>query len=93
MMSEKKNQTSENIQNQRTEESENELTKRQVILYSVIVAVAITISILAMVGINLFALLIIIGIVLVYVYFDEDIRKGDITTNDIVNDNNNKIDN
>ena len=86
MMSEKKNQDIENIQSQKPEDSANELTKKQAILYSAIVAVTITICILAMVGINLFALLIIIGIVLVYVYLDEDIRKGDIT--DSINDNN-----
>ena len=88
MMSEKKNQDSENNQNHKPENQANELTKKKAILYSAIVAVAITISILAMIGINLFVLLIIIGIVFVYVYFDEDIRKGDIT--DIVNDNNEK---
>lgn len=87
-MSEKKNQDNESIQSQKLEHFAHELTKKQVILYSAIVAVAITICILAMIGINLFALLIIIGIVLVYVYFDEDIRKGDTT--DILNDNNDK---
>ena len=86
MMSDKKNQDIKNSQNHTPENLENELTKKQAILYSVIVAVAITICILAMVGINLFVLLIIVGIVFVYVYFDEDIRKGDST--DIINDNN-----
>ena len=88
MMSEKKNQDNKNPQFQKPEDSVNEVTKKQAILYSAIVAVAIIICILAMVGVNLFALLIIIGIVLVYVYFDEDIRKGDTT--DILTDNNDK---
>ncbi|MFX1451946.1 MAG: hypothetical protein ACFFCM_13965 [Promethearchaeota archaeon] len=86
-MSEKKNRDTNIIQGQKSEESENELTKKKAILYFAIVAVAITISILAMIGVNLFVLLIIIGIVLVYVYFDEDIRKADLT--EVLNDNNN----
>jgi len=88
MMSEKKNQDIENIQSQKPEDSANELTKKQAILYSVIVAVTITICIFAMIGVNLFALLIIIGVVVIYVFLDEDIRKGDTT--DIINDNNDK---
>lgn len=88
MMSEKKNQDIENIQSQKPEDSTNELTKKQAILYFSIVAVTITICILAMIGVNIFALLIIIGVVVIYVYFDEDIRKGD--TIDIINDNNDK---
>jgi len=88
MMSEKKNQDIENIQSQKPEDSANELTKKQAILYLAIVAVTITICILAMIGVNLFALLIIIGVVVIYVFLDEDIRKGDIT--DILNDNNDK---
>ncbi len=86
MMSEEKNQELRETQNQEINKSEKELTKKQVILYSALLAVAITICILSMIGINLFALLIIIGIVLAYVYLDEDIRKGDIT--DFLNDNN-----
>ena len=86
MMSEEKNQELRETQNQEINESEKELTKKQVILYSALLAVAITICILSMIGINLFALLIIIGIVLAYVYLDEDIRKGDIT--DFLNDTN-----
>ena len=88
MMSEKKNQDIENIQSQKPEDSANELTKKQAILYLAIVAVTITICILAMIGVNLFALLIIIGVVVIYVFLDEDIRKGDIT--DILNHNNDK---
>jgi len=88
MMSEKKNQDIENIQSQKPEDSANELTKKQAILYFAIVAVTITICILAMIGVNLFALLIIIGVVVIYVFLDEDIRKGDTT--DIINDNNDK---
>lgn len=88
MMSEKKNQDIENIQSQKPEDSANELTKKQAILYFSIVAVTITICILAMIGVNLFALLIIIGVVVIYVFLDEDIRKGDTT--DILNDNNDK---
>ena len=79
----------QNLNFQKSEDSANDLTKKQAILYSVIVAVAITICILAMIGVNLIALLIIIGIVLVYVYFDEDIRKED--ANDILNDNKDKV--
>ena len=85
-MSEKEIRNSEISQSQKPEDSPNELTKKQAILYFAIVIVAITISILAMIGVNLFALLIIIGIVLVYVYLDDDIRKGD--TSDILNDDN-----
>ena len=88
MMSEKKNQDIENIQSQKPEDSANELTKKQAILYLAIVAVTITICILAMIGVNLFALLIIIGVVVIYVFLDEDIRKEDTT--DILNDNNDK---
>ncbi|MFX1337426.1 MAG: hypothetical protein ACFFDK_02325 [Promethearchaeota archaeon] len=84
-MSEKKNQDLEDLQIQKPEDSPTELTKKQVILYSAIIAITITICIIAMIGINLFALLIIIGVVLVYVYFDNDIRKGDST--DILNNN------
>ncbi|MFX1442708.1 MAG: hypothetical protein ACFFHV_04775 [Promethearchaeota archaeon] len=84
-MSEKKNQDLEDLQIQKPEDSPIELTKKQVILYSAIIAITITICIIAMIGINLFALLIIIGVVLVYVYFDNDIRKGDST--DILNNN------
>ena len=88
MMSEKKNQDIENIQSQKPEDSTNELTKKQAILYFAIVAVTITICILAMIGVNLFAPLIIIGVVVIYVFLDEDIRKEDTT--DILNDNNDK---
>ena len=84
IMTEKKKQDIEDPK--KSEDLPNELTKKQVILYSSILAVTITICILAMIGINLFALLIIIGVVLVYIYFDEDIRKGDST--DILNNNN-----
>ncbi len=78
MMSEEKNQE--------RGKSTNELTKKQIILYSAVIAVTITICILAMIGVNLFALLIIIGIVIIYVFLDEDIRKGDISNS--INDNN-----
>jgi Mg2+/citrate symporter len=86
MMSEEKNQELKETQHQEINKSEKELSKKQVIFYSALLAIAITICILSMIGINLFALLIIIGIVLAYVYMDEDIRKGDIT--DCLNDNN-----
>ena len=72
--------------NQERGKSTNELTKKQIILYSAVIAVTITICILAMIGVNLFALLIIIGIVIIYVFLDEDIRKGDISNS--INDNN-----
>ena len=77
MSQEKIEETGEN-QRPPIKQSEKELTKRQVILYSALLAVAITICILSMIGINLFALLIIIGIVLVYVYLDDDIRNADV---------------
>ncbi|MFW9898955.1 MAG: hypothetical protein ACFFDO_06810 [Candidatus Thorarchaeota archaeon] len=65
--------------------SEANLTKNQVILYTIIIAAALTIFILSMVGINLFILLIIIGAVLIYVYLDKDIQNGEFkdTTNEI----------
>jgi len=85
-MSEERNQELRETPNHEINKSEKELTKKQVILYSTLLAVSITICILSMIGINLFALLIIIGIVLAYVFLDEDIRKGDIS--DPLNDNN-----
>ena len=88
MMSEKKSQDLEKSRDQIHEDLADELPKKKAILYSALVAVAITVCIFAMVGINLFVLLIIIGIVIVYVYFDEDIRKGDST--DIINTNDEK---
>ena len=53
---------------------DTELTKNQIILYSLIIIGSITIFILSMIGINIFILLIIIGVVLIYVYFDKDIH-------------------
>jgi len=79
MMSQEKIEEPGENQRPALKQSEKELTKRQVILYSALLALAITICILSMIGINLFALLIIIGIVLVYVYLDDDIRKADVT--------------
>jgi hypothetical protein len=43
-----------------------------------------------MIGVNLFALLIIIGIVLVYVYLDDDIRKGEISESSEFNEETNE---
>jgi len=63
-----------------------ELSKNQVILYSLIIAGAITVFILSMIGINPFILLIIIGVVLVYVYFDKDIQS-ESTSESIKNEN------
>ena len=56
-----------------------ELSKNQVIIYSLLIAGTITIFILSMIGINIFILLIIIGAVLAYVYLDKDIQSEDST--------------
>jgi 1,4-dihydroxy-2-naphthoate octaprenyltransferase len=84
-MSRENIQDKEKAHNQIKQEKTEELTKKQLILYSIMIGGTITIAILAMIGVNLFALLIIIGIVLVYVYLDDDIRKGDISESSEVN--------
>ena len=71
-MNEGKDQEQNDIMKQ---DISKELSKNQVILYSLIIAGAITVFILAMIGINPFILLIIIGVVIVYVYFDKDIQS------------------
>ncbi len=76
-MDKEKNQKQENMQDQNQSETSPELTKNQLILYCIIIGGSITIFILAMIGINIFALLIIIGVVLIYVYFDKDLKNGD----------------
>ena len=68
----------QDINEAQTHDSEvvaKDLTKKQVILYSLIIGITITIAIISMIGINLFTLLIIIGVVVIYVFLDEDIRK------------------
>jgi uncharacterized membrane protein len=79
MMDKEKNQELEKVQDQNINENSAELTKNQLILYSLIIGGSITIFILSMIGINPFVLLIIIGVVLIYVYFDKDIQNGDLT--------------
>ncbi len=66
----------QNLSDQYKDEN-TELTKNQIILYSLIIGGSITIFILSMIGINIFILLIIIGLVLIYVYFDKDIQDDD----------------
>ncbi len=78
-MDKEKNQELEKVQDQNINENSAELTKNQLILYSLIIGGSITIFILSMIGINPFVLLIIIGVVLIYVYFDKDIQNGDLT--------------
>ena len=82
-MNEGKDQEQDNIIKQ---DISKELSKNQVILYSLIIAGAITVFILSMIGINPFILLIIIGVVLVYVYFDKDIQS-ESTSESIKNEN------
>ena len=82
-MNEGKDQEQNDIMKQ---DISKELSKNQVILYSLIIAGAITVFILAMIGINPFILLIIIGVVLVYVYFDKDIQS-ESTSESIRNEN------
>jgi len=77
MMEKEKNQEPEKSQNELQSEDGSELTRNQLILYSLIIGGTITILILAMIGINIFVLLIIIGVVLIYVYLDKDIQNGD----------------
>lgn len=79
MMSQEKTEKTGKNQSHPFKQSEKELTKKQFILFSALIAVTITICIISMLGVNLFALLIIIGIVVVYVYFDDDIRKADVS--------------
>ena len=78
-MKEDKKEEFVEIQTQDSKIAEKELTKKQVILYIILLSVAIIICVLAMVGVNIFVLLIIIFIVFLYVYFDEDIRKDEVT--------------
>ena len=82
-MNEGKDQEQNDIMKQ---DISKELSKNQVILYSLIIAGAITVFILAMIGINPFILLIIIGVVIVYVYFDKDIQS-ESTSESIKNEN------
>ena len=82
-MNEGKDQEQDNIIKQ---DISKELSKNQVILYSLIITGAITVFILSMIGINPFILLIIIGVVLVYVYFDKDIQS-ESTSESIKNEN------
>ena len=77
-MDKEKNQEREKDQNRDIKTSnEANLSKNQVIFYSLILAGTISIFILSMIGINPFILLIIIGIVIIYVYFDKDIQNTD----------------
>jgi len=62
------------INNQEMETNEK-LTKKQLVFYIVILGVTISIFVLSMIGINPFFLLIIIGIVIVYIYLDKDIQE------------------
>lgn len=82
-MNEGKDQEQNDIMKQ---DISKELSKNQVILYSLIIAGAITVFILSMIGINPFILLIIIGLVIVYVYFDKDIQS-ESTSESIKNEN------
>jgi len=62
------------INNQEMETNEK-LTKKQLVFYIVILGVTISIFVLSTIGINPFFLLIIIGIVIVYIYLDKDIQE------------------
>ncbi|MFX0188751.1 MAG: hypothetical protein ACFE8A_13555 [Candidatus Hodarchaeota archaeon] len=70
-----KEQTKDHYKDMKVNEAN--LTKNQVILYTIIIAAALTVFILSMVGIDLFIMLLIIGAVLIYVYLDKDIQNGE----------------
>lgn len=76
-MSDDKNKDFEKNHTQNLNKLDKELTKKQVILYTILLIIAIVICVLAMIGVNIFVLIIIIGIVFLYVYLDEDIGKDD----------------